>query len=57
MKDEINQLHVDILGISKLKWTGIGYLQSEDHNVRSITQDMKNKEGIALIVRKDITSI
>lgn len=33
VKDGLNQLHVDILGFSELKWTGMGYLQLQDHPV------------------------
>lgn len=32
VKEEIDQLHIDILSISELKWTGIGNSQSEDHS-------------------------
>lgn len=32
-KDVMNQLHIDLLGLGELKWTGITRLQSEDHTV------------------------
>lgn len=41
-KDELNQLHIDILGISNLEWPGIGHFRLEDCTV--YTQDTKIKE-------------
>lgn len=44
VKDEMTRLHIDNLGISKLKWTGIGHLQSENHTVYYLGHK-KTKKG------------
>ena len=31
-KQEMARMHIDILGISELKWTGVGELNSDDHD-------------------------
>lgn len=36
IKDGMNQLHADIIGICKFKWTGIGYFQLEGHTWNGI---------------------
>lgn len=52
VKDEMTRLHIDNLGISKLKWTGIGHLQSENHTVYYLGH--KKQRRVVLKVRKDI---
>lgn len=32
-QDVMNQLHIDLLGLSELKWTGTAHLQAENHTV------------------------
>ena len=41
-----------ILGISELKWTGMGELNSDDHYIYSYGQESKGRNGIALIINK-----
>ena len=43
---------VDILGISKLKWTGIGDFNSDDHYIYYCGQESLRRNGVAIIVNK-----
>ena len=48
------RVNVDILGISELKWTGIGEFNSDDHYIYYYGQQSLRKNGLALIVNKRI---
>ena len=52
-KQEMARVNVDILGISKLKWTGMGEFNSDDHYVYC-RQESLRRNGIAIIVNKRI---
>ena len=45
---------MDILGISELRWTGIGEFNSDDHYIYYCEQDSLRKNGVALIVNKRV---
>lgn len=49
-----NQFHIDILGISELKWTGIGHLQSGDHPAYYLEHE-KPRNGFIFIIKRIIT--
>ena len=42
--------NIDILGISKLKWTGMGEFNSDDHYIHYCGQESLRRNGIAIIV-------
>ena len=44
---------VDILGISKLKWIGMGEFNSDDHYIYYCGQESLGRNGVALIVKKE----
>ena len=46
------RVNVDILGISKLKWTGMGEFNSDDHNICYSGQESLRKNGVAIIVKE-----
>jgi len=46
------RVNVDILGISKLKWTGMGEFNSDDHYIYYCEQDSLRRNGVFLIVNK-----
>ena len=46
------RLNVDILGISKLKWTGMGEFNSDDHYIYYCRQESLRRNGVAIIVNK-----
>ena len=54
VKQEMPRVNVDILGISKLKWTGMGEFNSDDHYVYSCGQVSLGRNGIAIIVNKRV---
>ena len=45
---------VDILGISELKWTGVGEFNSDDHYIYYCEQESLRRNGVALIVNKRV---
>ena len=53
VKQEMARVNVNILGISKLKWTGMGEFNSDDHQIYYCGQESLRKNGVALIVNKN----
>ena len=51
---EIARVNIDILGISELKWTGMGRFNSDDHDIYYCGQESLIKNGVALIVNKRV---
>ena len=54
IKQEMARLNVDILGISKLKWTGMGEFNSDDHYIYYCGQESLRRNGVAIIVNKRV---
>ena len=54
VKQEMARVNVDILGISKLKWTGMGEFNSDDHYIYYCGQESLRRNGIAIIVNKRV---
>ena len=48
------RVNVDILGISKLKWTGMGEFNSDDHYIYYCGQESLRRNGVALMVNKRV---
>ena len=48
------RVNVDILGISELKWTGMGEFNSDDHCIYYCGQESLRRNGVALIVNKRV---
>ena len=44
--------YIDILGISELKWTGVGEFNSDDHCIYYCGQESFRRNGVAIIVNK-----
>ena len=53
VKWEMARVNTDILGISELKWTGIGEFYSNDHYIYYCGQESLRKDGVALIVNEE----
>ena len=51
-KQEIARVNIDILGISELKWIGMGEFNSDDHYIYYCGQESFKRSGIAIIVNK-----
>ena len=52
VKQEMARVNVDILGISKLKWTGMGEFNSDDHFIYYCGQESLRRNGVAIMVNK-----
>ena len=50
VKQEMARVNVDILGISKLKWTGMGEFNSDDHYTYYRGQESLRRNGVAIMV-------
>ena len=48
------RVNVNILGISKLKWTGMGEFDSDDHYIYYRGQESLRRNGVAIIVKKRV---
>ena len=53
VKQETARVNMDILGISELKWTGMGEFNSDDHYIYYCGQAYLKRNGVALIVKKE----
>ena len=49
-------MNIDILGISELKWTGMGEFNSDDHYIYYCGQESLRRNGVASIVNKRVQS-
>ena len=54
VKQEMARFKVDILGISKLKWIGMGEFNSDDHYIYYCGQESLRKNGVAIIEESEI---
>ena len=52
VKQEMARVNIEILGISELKWMGMGEFNSDDHYVYYYRQESLRRNGAALIVNK-----
>ena len=54
VKQEMVRVNIDILGISELKWTGMGEFNSDDHYIYYCGQESLRRNGVAIIVNKRV---
>ena len=54
VKQAMAKVNVDILGISELRWTGMGEFNSDDHYIYYCRQKSLRRNGVALIVNKSL---
>ena len=54
IKQEMARLNIDILGISELKWTGMGRFNSDNNYIYYCGQGFLRKHEVALIVNKRV---
>ena len=54
VKQEMARENINILGISKLKWTGMGEFNSDDHYINYSGQESLRRNGVAIIVNKRV---
>ena len=54
IKQEMVRMNVDILGISELKWTGMGEFNSDDHYIYYCGQESLRRNGVAIMVNRRV---
>ena len=54
VKQEMARVNINILGISKLKWTGMGEFNSDDHYIYYCGQKSLRRNGVAIMVNKRV---
>ena len=54
VKQEMARVNVDILGINKLKWNGIGEFNSDDHYIYYCGQESLRRNGVGIMVNKRV---
>ena len=54
VKQEMARVNIDILGISELKWTGMGKFNSDDHYIYYCGQESLIRNGVAIMVNKRV---
>ena len=54
VKQEMARVNVDVLGISELKWTGMGEFNSDDHYIYYCGQESLRRNVVAFIVKKRV---
>ena len=54
VKQEMTRVNIDISGISKLKWTGMGEFNSDDHYIYYCGQESLRRNGVAIMVNKRV---
>ena len=57
VKQEMARVNIDILGISELKWTGMGEFNSDDHYKYDCGQEFLKRNGVAILVNKRFQKI
>ena len=53
-KQEMTRVNINILGISELRWTGMGEFNSDDHYIYYCGQESLRRNGVAIIVNKTV---
>ena len=53
VKQEMARVNINILGISELKWTGMGEFNSDDHYIYYYGQESLRRNRVAIIVKKE----
>ena len=54
VKQKMAGVNTDILGISELKWTGMGEFNSDDHYIYYCRQESLRRSGVAIMVNKRV---
>ena len=54
VKQEMARVNINILGISELKWTGMGEFNSDDHYIYYCEQESLRRNGVAITVNERV---
>ena len=52
VRQEMTRVNIDILGISKLRWSGMDELNSDDHYIYYCGQESLRRNGVTIIVNR-----
>ena len=54
VKQEMARVNIDIVGISKLKWTRMGEFNSDEHCIYYCGQESLRRNGVAIMINKRV---
>ena len=54
VRQEMARVNIDILGISEVKWTGMGGFNSNDHYIYYCGQESLRRNGVAIVFNKRV---
>ena len=54
VKQEMARVNIDLLGISKLEWTGMGEFNSDDHYIYYCGKESLRRNGVAIMINKRV---
>ena len=54
VKQEMTRVNMDSLGISELKWTGMGEFNSDDHYIYYCGQESLRRNGVAVMAKRRV---
>ena len=57
LKQEMARVNIDILGITELKWTGMGEFNSDNHYIYYCGQESLRRNGVAIMVNKRVRNV
>ena len=57
VKQEMTRVNINILGISKLRWTGMGEFNSDDHYIYYCGKESLRRNGVAIMVNKRVRNV
>ena len=57
IKQEMTRVNNDVLGISELKWTGMGEFNSDDHYIYYCGQESHKRNGVANTVNRAVRNV
>ena len=57
VKQEMARVNMDVLGISELKWTGMGEFNSDDHYIYYCGQESLRRNGVAIMVNNRVQNV
>ena len=57
VKQEMARVNINSLGISEVKWTGMGQFNSDDHYIYYCGQESLRRNGVAIMVNKIVQNV
>ena len=57
VKQEMARVNIDVLGISELKWTGMGEFNSDDHYIYYCGQESLRRNRVTVIIKKVLNAV